>query len=418
MAKEAKKNNIHEIEIEVKGKDWEKALDKAFDEKIKTVKVDGFRKGKCPRNIYEKKFGKESLYMDAVNNALPDAYDKAVAKDNLIPIIQPGFDIKKIDENGVTLVFTITTKPEVVITKYKDLGVKKEEAKITKKEVDAEIEKLLEQYSDLVVKEGKIENGDTAIIDFEGFIGDKAFEGGKGENYPLVIGSGSFIPGFEDQLVGKKSDDEVDVKVTFPEDYHAEDLKGKEAVFKVKIHEVKTKEKPNMDKDFFMDLGFDNVENEEQLRDLLKADLEAKKNYELENKYVDDLLEAAAKNTTVEIPHELVHEEIDRMMKQYEQNLAMQGINLEMFYQFTHSDEAALREQMHEEAEKRVKYRFILEEIVELEKIEISDEEANKEAEEIAKRYNMKKEEFLAQFGGLEMIKYDLQMEKAIDIMK
>ena len=356
--------------------------------------------------------------MDAVNNALPDAYDKAVKKDNLIPIIQPGFDIKKIDENGVTLVFTITTKPEVVISKYKDLGVKKEEAKITKKDVDAEIEKLLEQYSDLVVKDGKIENGDTAIIDFEGFVDDKAFEGGKGENYPLVIGSGSFIPGFEEQLVGKKSEDEVDVKVTFPEDYHAEDLKGKEAVFKVKIHEVKTKEKPNMDKEFFMDLGFDNVENEEQLRDLLKADLEAKKNYELENKYVDDLLEAASKNTTVEIPHELVHEEIDRMMKQYEQNLAMQGINLEMFYQFTHSDEAALREQMHEEAEKRVKYRFMLEEIVLLEKIEISDEEANKEAEEIAKRYNMKKDEFLAQFGGLEMIKYDLQMEKAIDIMK
>lgn len=418
MAKEAKKTNIHEIEIEVKGKEWEEALDKAFDEKIKNIKVDGFRKGKCPRNIYEKKYGKESLYMDAVNNALPDAYDKAVKKDNLIPIIQPGFDIKKIDENGVTLVFTITTKPEVVISKYKDLGVKKEEAKITKKDVDAEIEKLLEQYSDLVVKDGKIENGDTAIIDFEGFIDDKAFEGGKGENYPLVIGSGSFIPGFEEQLVGKKSEDEVDVKVTFPEDYHAEDLKGKEAVFKVKIHEVKTKEKPNMDKEFFMDLGFDNVENEEQLRDLLKADLEAKKNYELENKYVDDLLEAASKNTTVEIPHELVHEEIDRMMKQYEQNLAMQGINLEMFYQFTHSDEAALREQMHEEAEKRVKYRFMLEEIVLLEKIEISDEEANKEAEEIAKRYNMKKDEFLAQFGGLEMIKYDLQMEKAIDIMK
>lgn len=418
MAKEAKKTNIHEIEIEVKGKEWEEALDKAFDEKIKNIKVDGFRKGKCPRNIYEKKYGKESLYMDAVNNALPDAYDKAVKKDNLIPIIQPGFDIKKIDENGVTLVFTITTKPEVIISKYKDLGVKKEEAKITKKDVDAEIEKLLEQYSDLVVKDGKIENGDTAIIDFEGFIDDKAFEGGKGENYPLVIGSGSFIPGFEEQLIGKKSEDEVDVKVTFPEDYHAEDLKGKEAVFKVKIHEVKTKEKPNMDKEFFMDLGFDNVENEEQLRDLLKADLEAKKNYELENKYVDDLLEAASKNTTVEIPHELVHEEIDRMMKQYEQNLAMQGINLEMFYQFTHSDEAALREQMHEEAEKRVKYRFMLEEIVLLEKIEISDEEANKEAEEIAKRYNMKKDEFLAQFGGLEMIKYDLQMEKAIDIMK
>lgn len=417
MSKE-NKNNVHEIEIKIENEAWEKALDASFEKKVKEIKVDGFRKGKCPRNIFEKKFGKESLYLEAADYVLPEAYESAVKKDNLIPIIEPKVDIKKIDENGITFLFTITTKPEVKISKYKDLGVKKAETKITKKEVDAEIEKLLDKYADIVVKDGKIENGDTAIIDFEGFIGDTPFEGGKGENYPLVIGSGSFIPGFEEQLIGLKSGEETDVKVKFPEDYHAEDLKGKDAVFKVKVHEVKTKEKPKMDKEFFLDLGFDNVNTEEELRDLVKVELEAQKDYENDNKYVDDLLEAVNKNTTVDVPEELVNEEIDRMIKQYEQNLQMQGVTLEMFYQFTNSDEQALRDQMREEALKRVQYRFILEEIAILEKIEISDEDADKEAEELSKKYNMTKEELLKQFGGIEMIKYNMQMEKAIDVLK
>ena len=417
MSKE-NKNNVHEIEIKIENEAWEKALDASFEKKVKEIKVDGFRKGKCPRNIFEKKFGKESLYLEAADYVLPEAYESAVKKDNLIPIIEPKVDIKKIDENGITFLFTITTKPEVKISKYKDLGVKKAETKVTKKEVDAEIEKLLDKYADIVVKDGKIENGDTAIIDFEGFIGDTPFEGGKGENYPLVIGSGSFIPGFEEQLIGLKSGDETDVKVKFPEDYHAEDLKGKDAVFKVKVHEVKTKEKPKMDKEFFLDLGFDNVNTEEELRDLVKVELEAQKDYENDNKYVDDLLEAVNKNTTVDVPEELVNEEIDRMIKQYEQNLQMQGVTLEMFYQFTNSDEQALRDQMREEALKRVQYRFILEEIAILEKIEISDEDADKEAEELSKKYNMTKEELLKQFGGIEMIKYNMQMEKAIDVLK
>ena len=417
MSKE-NKNNVHEIEIKVENESWEKALDASFEKKVKEIKVDGFRKGKCPRNIFEKKFGKESLYLEAADYVLPEAYESAVKKDNLIPIIEPKVDIKKIDENGITFLFTITTKPEVKISKYKDLGIKKAETKVTKKEVDAEIEKLLDKYADIVVKDGKIEDGDTAIIDFEGFMNDIPFEGGKGENYPLVIGSGSFIPGFEEQLIGLKSGDETDVKVKFPEDYHAEDLKGKDAVFKVKVHEVKTKEKPKMDKEFFLDLGFDNVNTEEELRDLIKVELEAQKDYENDNKYVDDLLEAVNKNTTVDVPEELVNEEIDRMIKQYEQNLQMQGVTLEMFYQFTNSDEQALRDQMREEALKRVQYRFILEEIAILEKIEISDEDADKEAEELSKKYNMTKEELLKQFGGIEMIKYNMQMEKAIDVLK
>ena len=409
--------NIHEIEVKIEKEEWTKALDKSFEKAKNNVKVDGFRKGMVPRNIFEKKFGKESLYEEAINIVLPDAYDK-VFKENkdLVPIIQPSIDIKEINEESVTFIFKITTKPEVKIKKYKGLNVKKEKAKVTKEEIDHQIEHLREQYADMVIKDGKIENGDTAVIDFEGFKDDVAFEGGKGENYPLVIGSNTFIPGFEEQLIGLKAGDEKDVLVTFPEEYASEELKGQKAVFKVKVHEVKTKELPEMNEEFFKDLGYDKVENEEQLRDLIKVDLEAKKDYENENKYVDQLLEA--KNTEVELPEELVHEEAHHMVHNYEEQLKMQGITLEMFYQFTNSDEHALIEQMTPEAEKRVKYRFILEEIVKLENIEISDKEAEEHAEEIAKQYNMKKEDLLKEYGGIQMLKYDMQMQKALDVIK
>ena len=411
--------NVHEIEVKIEKEEWTKAIDKSFEKAQKNVKVDGFRKGKVPRNIFEKKFGKESLYEEAINIVLPNAYDK-VFKENkdLIPIIQPSIDIKEINEENVIFIFKITTKPEVKIKKYTNLGVKKEKAKVTKEEIDSELGKLVEQYADMVIKEGKIENGDTAVIDFEGFKDGIAFDGGKGENYPLVIGSNTFIPGFEEQLIGLKAGEEKDVNVTFPEDYASEELKGQKAVFKVKVHEVKTKQLPKMDEEFFKDLGYDNVETEEQLRDLIKANLEAQKDYENENKYVDDLLAEVAKNTQIDLPEELVHEEAHHMVHQYEDNLKMQGITLDMFYQFTNSTEEDLMKQMEPEAEKRVKYRFILEEIISLEKIDVTDNEADKKAEELAKQYNMKKEELIKEYGGIENIKYDLKMQAALDILK
>ncbi len=410
--------NVHEIEIVVEGKDWEDALDKSFEKNVKNVKVDGFRKGKVPRNVFEKKFKKESLYNDAIDFVLQKEYVKRIEDSKLVPIIQPTVDIKEIDENKLVLILKITTKPDVNIKKYTGLKVKKEEVKITDKDINAAVDKLLSDYADIVVKEGKIENGDTAVIDFEGFKDGVAFEGGKGENYSLEIGSNTFIPGFEEQLIGLEAGAEKDINVTFPENYQSEDLKGCDAVFKIKVHEVKTKELPKMDESFFKDLGYENVETEEQLRDLIKVDLEAKKEYEAENKYVDDLLEAAGKNTNVEIPEELIDEEVHRMIHQYEDNLKMQGITLEMFYQFTNSSEEDLKNQMKEEAQKRVKYRFMLEEIVILEKIEVSDEDAKKEAEEISKKYNMTSEELLKQIGGLDSLKYELKMQKAIEVLK
>ncbi len=410
--------NKKEIEIKIEGKEWEEALDYAFKKLSKDAKVDGFRKGKVPRNIFEKKYGKESLYMDAIDKVLPTTYTKVLKDNNIEPIIQPRIDVKEVDENHVVLLFTITTKPTVKIKKYTGLKAKKEKVTVTKDDIENEVGNLLKKYADIVVKDGKIENGDIAIIDFEGFKDGVAFEGGKGENYSLEIGSNTFIPGFEDQLIGLKSGDEKDVNVTFPSNYHDENLKGKEATFKVKVHEVKSKQLPKMNEEFFKDLGFDNVNTEEELRDLIKVDLEAKKDYEAENKYIDDLLEEVSKQTTVELPEELIDEEIHRMLHQYEDNLKMQGITLDMFYKFTNSSEEDLKNQMREEATKRVKYRFMLEEIAIEEKLEISDKEAEKELDNLVKKYNTTKEELLKQIGGIEMIKYDLKMQKVLEIMK
>ena len=401
--------------VKMEKDEWGKILTHVYEHKKNEVKVDGFRKGQVPYDIYVKNFGLESLYMDAVDHALPELYDKMLEENTDLTFnmaCRPEVDVKSISNDGLEIVFHVTMKPEVKLGKYKNLGIKKEEASVSDEEIDHEIEHLREHYVEMKDKSGKVEKGDEVNINFEGFKDGVAFEGGKAENYPLEIGSNTFIPGFEEQLIGLKAGDEKDIKVTFPEDYASEELKGQEAVFKIKVHEVKTKELPEMNEEFFKDLGYEGVETEEQLKDLVKADLEAKQEYELENKYVDDLLEEAAKHTVVDLPEELVHEEIHRMMHQYEENLKMQGITLDMFYQFTNSSEEDLEKQMHPEAEKRVKYRFMLEEIATLEKVEVTDEEANKEAEDLAKKYNTTKDELLAQIGGIDALKYELERLK------
>lgn len=416
--KEKKAKNIHEVKVEITGKDWEKKLDETFKKIIKKVKIDGFRPGKAPRNIYEQKYGKQSIVVEAVDSCMNEAYVKALKEFKGEPIMQPTVGIEKADETGVIYVFTFTTKPEIKINKYTNLGVKKDSVKVTKKDVDNEIEKMRKEYADLTVKDGKAENGDTVIIDFEGFDGDKAFEGGKAENYELELGSNSFIPGFEEALVGVKKGDKKDVNVTFPKDYHAEELKGKPVVFKVLVHEVKTKVYPELDEDFFLDLGLEDVKTKEDLEKMVKETMTEQREYEAENKYVDELFEALLKETSVEVPHELIHEELDRMVEQYAERLKMQGITLEQFYKFTNSSEEALKAQMHEEAEKRVKLRFAIDEIIELEKIDATDEEANRDAEEKAKKHGMDKDEYIKAFGGLEMLKYDIKVQKVLDILK
>lgn len=416
--KEKKAKNIHEVKIEINGDEWSKKIDDAFKKVIKTVKIDGFRPGKAPRNIYEQKYGTASLVMEAVDNSMQEAYSKALEEFKGEPILQPTVAIEKADEEGVVYVFTFTTKPEVKIKKYTGLNVKKDVVKVTKKDVDAEIEKMRKEYADLQVKEGKAEEGDTIIIDFEGFDKDKAFEGGKAENYALELGSHSFIPGFEEALIGVKAGDKKDVNVSFPEDYHAEELKGKPVVFKVTVHEVKTKVFPELNEEFFLDLGLEDVKTKEDLEKTIKETMTEQKEYESENKYVDELFEALLKQTEVEVPHELIHEELDRMVAQYEERLKMQGITLEQFYKYTNSSEEALKSQMHEEAEKRIKLRFAIDEIIEKEKIDATDEEVEKDALEKSKKHGMDKDEYIKAFGGSEMLKYDIKVQKVLEILK
>ena len=410
-----------EIEIIIDGKEWEEALDKAFKKANKTAKIDGFRPGKAPKEVFLKKYGKESLYMEAADIAADSAYQKLLkdyADDVKELVARPDIALTGIDDKKVTFKFTLTLRPEVKLGKYKGLDVKKDEISATAEEIEDAINHMRERYAEDVLKDGEIANGDIAVIDFEGFVDGKAFEGGKSENYSLKIGSGTFIPGFEEQLIGLKSGDKKDVKVTFPEDYHAEDLKGKEAVFKVTIHEVKEIKIPELDKDFFDDLGMEGITSKEELEAQISENILAHKEMETENKYIDDLLEAAAKEVKIEIPEAMINEELDRMVAQYGEHLKMQGISIDQFYQFTNSDEAALKEQMRPEAIKRITYRLMLEEIAKEEKLEISDDEAKEEAKKLAEKYQMKEDEFLKQFGGLDIVKYDLRMRKAMEILK
>lgn len=415
---EKNKSYKHEVNIKIEGEEWKKALHKAYEKNNKKAKIDGFRPGKAPYEIFVKHYGIENLFIDAADSCLQESYLKAITDSKLIPVTEPKVDIKEIDENHVEFIFTIITKPEIKIKKYEGLKIKKDKLEVKEEEIQDEIDHLLEQYAELVVKEGTVENGDTVIIDYEGFLDGVPFEGGKAENYSLVIGSNTFIPGFEEQLIGMDKDSEKEIKVTFPEDYHAEDLKGAKVTFKVKVHEVKETQIPELDADFFEDLAMDGVDSKEKLEEEVKASIKARKDTENENKYIDALLEAAAKNVEVEIPDEMVHEEVHRMLHQYEDNLKMQGITLEQFYKYTNSNQEALEDQMKEEAKKRVLFRLMLEAIAKKENIVVTDEEADKEASELATKYNMTKEELLKNFGGIDMIKYDIEMRKTIDVLK
>ena len=411
--------NVKEIKVKIEGQEWQDLINKALEKVAKDIKIDGFRKGHAPKDQILKKYGEQTLWLDAADMCIQDVYKKMLDENKDLDIVaQPEGNISAISGEYVEFIFTLTLKPEVKLGEYKNLNVKKEKVEVTDSEVDEALDHMREHYAESVSKDGKVENKDTAIIDFEGFKDGVAFEGGKGENYSLVIGSGTFIPGFEEQLIGLSKGDEKDVNVTFPEDYHSEELKGASVVFKVKVNDIKTTVIPELDKDFFEDLNMEGINDEVSLKAELKENLKVKKETDAENKYMDALLDKAVTNMEVEIPHPMIHDEIDRMLKQYEENLKMQGLTLEQFYQFTNSDEQALKDQMHGEAEKRVATRLLLEAVIEKENISIEKDDVEKEAEELAKKYQMKKDEFLNLFGGLEMVEYDMKMRKALDIIK
>lgn len=416
----AKNKNLKDVVIKIEGKEWEDALDKAFKKANAKAKIDGFRPGKAPKNVFIKKYGIESLFMDAAEFCVDLAYQKMIDENKDLQIAaQPVLNIKSIDEKYVEFSFTLTLKPEVKLGKYKGLNVKKETVKVTKEEIEHSIDHMREHYKENILKDGKVENGDIAIIDFEGFKDGVAFPGGKGENYSLEIGSNTFIPGFEEQLIGMKAGEEKDINVTFPEDYHEESLKGAPVVFKVKVNEVKEVKIPELDKDFFDDLGMEGIDTKEALEKQVKENIKASKEREVENKYIDALLDKIIEDTEVDVPETMINDETDRMIQQFSEQIGMQGITLEQFYQFTNSNEAKLKEQYHDEAIKRIKYRLVLDEIVKAEKINVTDKDVDKKLDEIAKKYNMTKDEVKKQYGdNLDMIKYELEVEKAFEIIK
>ena len=397
--------NIEKITIKVEGEEWQKALDKAFKKRVKEVKVDGFRKGSVPKNIYLEKFGIESLYMDAVDNCVNDAYSKALKDSKITPIIEPNVDIPAIDKDSVTFEITITGKPEVKLGNYKDLKVKKEKVKVSKEEVQTEIDHLREQFAEIRVKEdGEVESGDTAVIDFKGFVDGEELEGGSGENFPLEIGSHTFIPGFEEGVLGMKVNEEKELDLQFPDDY-VKDLAGKKVTFHVTLKEIKTRVLPDVDEDFFKDLGYDKVTNAEELAKEVENVVKNRKQNEIDDRFIEEVLKTASENMEVELSDAIIDDEVHRMIHQFEDQLKMQNLKMDQYLEFSGMTHEDLHKNMEPEAIKRIKYRYLLEAVAEAEKIEVTDEEAEKDAEEMAQNYGISKEELLEAFGSMEVLK-------------
>lgn len=406
------------LTVEVDAEKVNESLDAAFKKVVKQVNVPGFRKGKMPRNLFEKRFGVESLYQDAIDLMLPDAYTAAIDETGIEPVDRPEIDVEQI-EKGKSFIFTakVTVKPEVKLGEYKGLEVEKFDTTVTEEDVNNEIKTLQERNAELVIKEeGKAELGDTVVMDFEGFVDGETFEGGKAENYSLELGSGQFIPGFEDQLVGLGIGESKEVEVTFPEEYHAAELAGKPAVFKVTIHEIKAKELPELDDEFAKDVD-DEVETLDALKEKIKSRLEHDKKHEEEHHIQDTVVEKATANAEIDVPQVMIDNEVNRMLQEFEQRLQMQGVNLELYFQFSGQSEEALRDQMKEEAEQRVRGSLTLEAIAKAENIEVTEEEINVELEKMSKMYNMTVENIRTALGNLDAIKGDIQARKTVQFL-
>ncbi|TYP73880.1 trigger factor [Paenibacillus methanolicus] len=412
--------NLVAIDVEVDAAQVSEALDKAFKKVVQKVNVPGFRKGKVPRAMFEKRFGVESLYQDAIDILLPTAYSAALQETGVEAVDRPEVDVEQFAK-GESFKFKakVTVKPEVKLGEYKGLELPAADANVGEEEVAAELERLQQRHAELsVLDEGEAQNGDTAVIDFEGFVDGVAFEGGKGERYSLELGSNSFIPGFEDQVVGLATGDFKDVVVTFPENYHADNLAGKEAVFKVKLHEIKRKNLPALDDEFAKDVSeFDTLDEFKQ--DLAKklADRKEKENEQAREVAV---VEKAAETAEIDVPQAMIDTEVDYMLRDFEQRLRMQGMNLDLYYQFSGQDESVLRAQMATDAEKRVRNNLVLEQISKNEGIGASEEELTEELEKLSGMYNRPVDELRTLFatnGNLENLKSDIVIRKTIKFL-
>ena len=405
------------LEFTIDQETVQKGLDKTFKKVQKNLNVPGFRKGRVPRRIFNQMYGEAALYEDTLNDLLPAAYSKAVQEAGIEPVAQPNIDIKSVEKNqDWELIAEVTLKPEVELGQYKEIEVTKQDRNVSEEDVDAALDRRRESLAELTIKEDAAEEGDTVVIDYEGFVGDEAFEGGKGENHSLVLGSNSFIPGFEDQLVGVKAGDEKDVTVTFPEEYHSDELAGKEAVFKVKVHEVKVKELPELDDEFVKDLDED-VETVDELKDKIRKELEESKTTAADDARDDEAIRKAVENAKIEeIPHEMSHEEVHRQMDMFLNNLKQQGISPEMYYQMTNSTEEDLHKQFEGDAEFNVRTNLVLEAIVAAENLDATEEDMEKEISDLAKQYNMPEDQVRSVLSP-ELLNRDISLKKAIDLI-
>lgn len=409
--------NKYEVEVSVTAEQFEEAVQKAYLRRKNKVAIPGFRKGKAPRKMIEKLYGEAFFYEDAVNALIPTYVADAMDEAKLFPVVRPEIEVTSLGKDtGVVFKVTAICKPEVEISDYKGIEVAKTVNAVTDEDVENELKRLQERQGRLVTVEGRaVENGDTTVIDFEGFIDGKAFEGGKEDKYELKIGSGYFIPGFEEQIIGHNPGDEFTVNVTFPENYQMEDVAGKPAEFRVKLHEIKTVELPEIDDEFVKDVSeFDTL-------DELKADIKKKAeeraakaaDREAENKLFDAVIE----KMTAEIPNEMYESKIDEMVRDFEMRLSQQGLTLDLYLSYTGMAKDAFRKTFEENAQKQVKLRLALEKIAELENIEVSDADAEEEIKKIAEQYRITVEQ-VKQIISVESVREDLKVQKASDIVK
>jgi len=412
-----KEKSTGELLVTVDGEEWAKAQEKAFNKLAKNFEMPGFRKGQAPKALVRKQLNEERIMVEAIDEIATDALFAGIEEHKLQMITRPTLDIDKMTKDEATIKFIVTVAPEVKLGKYKDITIKKKAVEVKDKDVEGELKNYQNRFAELVEKRGKVAKGNTAIIDYEGFLDGVAFEGGKGENYSLEIGSGSFIPGFEEQLIGMKANEEKEITVTFPEEYHAEELAGKEAVFKVLVHAVKQRKLPELDDEFAKEVDIKGVETLEQLRNYIVDDLTKRKTEEADQAAENELMSKVVDAAEVEIPDVMVQDELNQMVDDFKNRLSQQGLTFDLYKQFTGQDEAKIREEMSKDAYNRVKVRLVLSEIAKQENLEVSDEEMEEEYKTISEMYSMDLEKVKASIDA-NAVKYDLRIRKAYDLIK
>ena len=406
------------ISFSASKEEFAKGLDSAFKRAVKRVNAPGFRKGKLPRAVFNKMYGEEALYQDAVDAVLPAAYTKAIDELKVSPLAMPDIDVKEISkENGVSFEAVVTVKPNVELGEYKHLGIKKEKVEVTDADVEERLERLLSNQAEWQIKEGEAKKGDIVVIDFKGFIGDEAFEGGEAKGYELELGSGSFIPGFEDQLEGKVASVDTEVNVTFPENYQVADLAGKEAKFEVTIHDVKEKVLPELTDEFVKEFSKEAASTVAEYKEKLRGEIRVQKEEAAAKAYSDKVISTAVENAKLTVPTKLIDQEVNSMFEQFAGNLSRQGLSFELYEQFTGKGADELKVEMRADAENKIKTSFVLGEIAEVEKVEVTDADIDAEVKELATMYNMTEEGVRTRIS-VEDLRGELVIQKTVEFLK